>query len=291
MELLPIELKELRGIEAALNNVSSERIKISKRITRSDFRRLKRTMDGFTNEIVISPEYAARQSRSPVAQRPCSCREDYGSNECLGFACEHQPGTRPPAYDSDGRLTEAYLKSDETGFDFIRECNSLCGCGPETCKNRVVQRGNSVPKELFSTRDKGLGVRALVDIEKGEFVGTYAGRLRDRDFVSDTKKGNSYRFAVHEEDYDDYEYVIDAYKEGNVTRFINHHCEPNLLSMSVYGRYADLGIAEIAFFAKEDIPAKKELSYDYGEGYLEGQKMECKCSSRRHIYTPKKKKG
>lgn len=286
MELSLSELKELRGIESAINLVSSEWIKISKKITKSDFRRLKATMDGFTDEIIISPTHAARQARLLRVQKPCSCKADHDG--CLGHECTHQ-GKKPPPYDSNERLTEPYLTPEESGLDFIHECNSRCTCKLGACKNRVVQRGNSVPKELFSTRDRGLGVRTLVDVKKGQFVGTYAGRLRDREYESNTKDGNRYRFAVLEEDYDDYDYVIDAYEEGNATRFINHHCKPNLMSVSVYGKYADLRIAEIAFFAKMDIPVKTELSYNYGEGYLESQHMICKCSSRTHIYKPKKK--
>ena len=38
----------------------------------------------------------------------------------------------------------------------IRECNATCGCGPD-CLNRLVQRGRTVPLNIFQTKKCGFG--------------------------------------------------------------------------------------------------------------------------------------
>ena len=48
----------------------------------------------------------------------------------------------------------------------IFECNNSCSC-PETCENRVTQKGSSCKVMIFKTTDKGWGVKALERIEEG----------------------------------------------------------------------------------------------------------------------------
>ena len=48
----------------------------------------------------------------------------------------------------------------------IFECNKSCSC-PETCRNRVTQKGSSCKVMIFKTADKGWGVKALERIEEG----------------------------------------------------------------------------------------------------------------------------
>jgi SET domain-containing protein len=49
--------------------------------------------------------------------------------------------------------------------------------------------------------------------------------------------------------------VIDAFEYGNVSRFINHSCNPNTKCINVHGGYRNPRIAKIYFFAKKDIKA------------------------------------
>ena len=54
---------------------------------------------------------------------------------------------------------------------------------------------------------------------------------------------------------------IDGTRAGNISRFINHSCEPNLARVVLrYGRVAP----SLCFFARRDIEANEELCYDYG---------------------------
>jgi euchromatic histone-lysine N-methyltransferase len=54
-------------------------------------------------------------------------------------------------------------------------------------------------------------------------------------------------------------YCIDARFYGNISRFINHMCEPNLFSCRVFTAHQDLRFPHIAFFACETIKAGEEL--------------------------------
>lgn len=50
------------------------------------------------------------------------------------------------------------------------------------------------------------------------------------------------------------EFCMDAGSFGNVTRFINHSCEPNLFVQCVLSSHHDPRLARIVLFAAEDIP-------------------------------------
>lgn len=56
-------------------------------------------------------------------------------------------------------------------------------------------------------------------------------------------------------------YCIDARRYGNIARFINHSCAPNLMPVRVFVEHQDLHFPRIAFFANRDIEADEELGY------------------------------
>nr|GFB32680.1 histone-lysine N-methyltransferase, H3 lysine-9 specific SUVH4-like [Tanacetum cinerariifolium] len=65
-------------------------------------------------------------------------------------------------------------------------------------------------------------------------------------------------------DESDPEFCIDARSIGNVARFINHSCDPNLFVQCVVSSHHDIKLARIVLVAAENIPPKQELTYDYG---------------------------
>eukprot|EP00400_MALV-I_sp_L67-5_P001302 gene1302-278_t len=73
--------------------------------------------------------------------------------------------------------------------------------------------------------------------------------------------------------------VIDANWLGNVGRFINHSCAPNLLKSFVWGSIQDPRAPRIAFFAAQDIEPFTELVYDYAYGVVEGKSLACHCGA------------
>jgi euchromatic histone-lysine N-methyltransferase len=58
-------------------------------------------------------------------------------------------------------------------------------------------------------------------------------------------------------------FTIDAAQCGNVGRFINHSCSPNLYAQNVLYDHDDKRIPHIMFFAVENIPPLQELTYHY----------------------------
>ncbi|PKI41608.1 hypothetical protein CRG98_038008 [Punica granatum] len=75
-------------------------------------------------------------------------------------------------------------------------------------------------------------------------------------------------------------YVIDSTKYGNVSRFINHSCSPNLVNHQVLVESMDCQRAHIGLYASRDIAAGEELTYDYRYELLPGEGHPCHCESR-----------
>jgi SET domain-containing protein len=126
----------------------------------------------------------------------------------------------------------------------------------------------------------GKGVFALRKIRKGERIMEYKGE-RISHAAADR------RYAVTDGDDDvhtmlftvDKKMVIDATRNGNSARWINHSCSPNCETETDRGRvYID---------ALRDIRRGEELTYDYGlyldERHTPAMKAaySCSCGSRR----------
>uniref|UniRef100_A0A3Q1FGT1 Histone-lysine N-methyltransferase SETDB2 n=1 Tax=Acanthochromis polyacanthus TaxID=80966 RepID=A0A3Q1FGT1_9TELE len=58
--------------------------------------------------------------------------------------------------------------------------------------------------------------------------------------------------------------LIDASREGNVGRFINHSCQPNLFVQNVFTDSHDPSFPVVAFFTSRAVVAGTELTWDYG---------------------------
>uniref|UniRef100_A0A8C6MJQ8 SET domain, bifurcated 2 n=1 Tax=Nothobranchius furzeri TaxID=105023 RepID=A0A8C6MJQ8_NOTFU len=154
----------------------------------------------------------------------------------------------------------------------LYECGPWCGCVRSRCQNRLVQRGLRVRLQVFQTEDRGWGVRCRDDLDRGTFVCIYAGERS-------LKRGAEMEEVC----------FIDANKEGNVSRFINHNCKPNLFIQNVFTDSHDPAFPVIAFFTSRVVKSGTELTWDYAaDAYADpGQKQEvpCLCGSSdcRHV--------
>lgn len=117
----------------------------------------------------------------------------------------------------------------------------------------MVQNGTRTPLQIVECEDqaKGWGVRALANVPKGTFVGSYTGEILTA-MEADRRTDDSYYFDL------DNGHCIDANYYGNVTRFFNHSCEPNVLPVRVFYEHQDYRFPKIAFFpAVTSMPERK----------------------------------
>ncbi|XP_059613968.1 histone-lysine N-methyltransferase eggless isoform X2 [Phlebotomus argentipes] len=77
-------------------------------------------------------------------------------------------------------------------------------------------------------------------------------------------------------------YVMDAKIMGNVGRYFNHSCSPNLFVQNVFVDTHDLRFPWVAFFAMCHIRAGTELTwnYNYDVGTVPGKFLFCQCGSK-----------
>ncbi|KAL6907276.1 hypothetical protein GGI43DRAFT_420986 [Trichoderma evansii] len=209
--------------------------------------------------------------------------ENYGANG-------HSKGRKKAyAYHSHGAkkglLRSKMLNSKEP----LYECHTGCSCSKD-CPNRVVERGRTIPLQIFRTPDRGWGVHAQVAIKKGQFVDRYLGEIitsaeadRRRAASAYSQRKDVYLFALDKftnpESLDPRlkgpPVEVDGEFLSGPTRFINHSCEPNLRIFARVGDHADKHIHDLALFAIREIAAGEELTFDYVDGVTEdGAEME-----------------
>ncbi|KAJ0107487.1 hypothetical protein J7T55_007676 [Diaporthe amygdali] len=112
----------------------------------------------------------------------------------------------------------------------------------------------------------GKGAFANQLIPRGTIIGEYLGRLHP---LMTLHGGDRYIFYFNEAA------DVSAYQYGNITRFVNHHCKPNITAQLVmYGRRR-----VIVYTANQDIQTGDQVFVSYGRGYFEYSKTWCKCDN------------
>uniref|UniRef100_A0A8D0GIG9 Uncharacterized protein n=1 Tax=Sphenodon punctatus TaxID=8508 RepID=A0A8D0GIG9_SPHPU len=73
--------------------------------------------------------------------------------------------------------------------------------------------------------------------------------------------------------------LLDATKEGNIGRFLNHSCCPNLFVQSVFVETHNRNFPWVAFFTNRHVKAGTELTWDYGyeAGSMPEIEIPCQC--------------
>ncbi|XP_026829153.1 probable histone-lysine N-methyltransferase CG1716 isoform X2 [Ooceraea biroi] len=179
-------------------------------------------------------------------------------------------------------LTEEEIERGELGCGedclnrlLMIECGPRCVVG-DRCTNRRFQNCEYAKCEVFRTEKKGFGLRAVVDITAGEFIMEYVGEVVDpKDFRRRAKeyckdKNRHYYFMALKSDQ-----IIDATMKGNVSRFINHSCDPNAETQ----KWTVNGELRIGFFNKKFIPAGEEITFDYHFQRYGKEAQKCYCEA------------
>ncbi|CAF0734497.1 unnamed protein product [Brachionus calyciflorus] len=76
-------------------------------------------------------------------------------------------------------------------------------------------------------------------------------------------------------------FIMDAKKQGNIGRYFNHSCAPNIFVQNVFVDTYDLRFPWIAFFTSNSIKAGTELCWDYNYtiGSVQDRVLYCHCNS------------
>ncbi|XP_038666672.1 histone-lysine N-methyltransferase SETMAR isoform X3 [Scyliorhinus canicula] len=196
--------------------------------------------------------------------------------ECFVSSCEQDACTCLQRYLRAYDENLCLVDFKETGYSRpVFECNIMCKCS-EACKNRLVQRGLTFKLQVFKTSKKGWGLRTLEPIRRGRFVCEYGGEVislpeASRRIRSQNCVDMNFIIAVREHLSNGkiLETYVDPTHIGNVGRFLNHSCDPNLYMVPV--RVNSL-VPRLALFAARNIAAEEELSYDYSGKFNNLQK-------------------
>jgi SET domain-containing protein len=118
------------------------------------------------------------------------------------------------------------------------------------------------------TAKKGYGVCAQVDISRGMYVGEYVGEVisgsQAKERLESQQNTSLPCYVVQYREHTATGTVvttnIDATYKGNIMRFVNHSCSPNLVMVAVR---SDSIVPRLCLFASKDISTGEELCFSY----------------------------
>ncbi|XP_030386646.1 probable histone-lysine N-methyltransferase CG1716 [Scaptodrosophila lebanonensis] len=155
------------------------------------------------------------------------------------------------------------------------ECGPLCTNG-DRCTNKRFQKRQCWPCRVFRTEKKGCGITAELQIPPGEFVMEYVGEVIDseeferRQYRYSKDKNRHYYFMALRG-----EAIIDATAKGNISRYINHSCDPNAETQ----KWTVNGELRIGFFSRKTIMPGEEITFDYQYQRYGRDAQRCYCEA------------
>jgi len=170
----------------------------------------------------------------------------------------------------------------------VLECNPACKCSLSKCSNRVVQLGPLKGLRIAGCPGKGLGLFTAAAISRGAFVCEYAGEVIGPSEAEARSLLSSTNFILHvNESYSggrrQEQIIVDPTSVGNIGRYANHSCAPNLTMHPVRSELAS--VPHLALFANKDVAGGEELCFDYaGAGSVDaidrdGERTPCQCGA------------
>ncbi len=129
----------------------------------------------------------------------------------------------------------------------------------------------------------GRGVFALRKIPKGREIIRYGGKLitQAEADAQGPDDGHTFLFILNDD------YVIDAAKNGNEARWINHSCKPNCIAYLIENKAGDRKKDKVVIESLRDIASGEELTYDYRiesdnpDSPVEQRLWACRCGAPR----------
>jgi len=189
---------------------------------------------------------------------------------CKGCQCHGACSTNPNcacrmrSQDGLGFYTPEGLLRSQTGNSPI-ECGPSCQCNDD-CGLRVSQRSVAIACEVrWTGKRRGWGVFTREALRKGQYAMTYVGEIMNEAqanarFQEVSDKGGNPNYQTEVQITSSSTITIDANYGGNVSRLINHSCDPCLVLKKVY---CGMVYPKACVFATRDIPAGSELNFNY----------------------------
>lgn len=180
-----------------------------------------------------------QEDYNSVLTASCCCSVTYDCNENNNACCH---GGR---FKYNEEANELVLRQKVDNYlPALIECNDLCHCDVNICKNRLVQKGPRRNLEIFdSPLFKSKGLRTTINIPCGAFICEYAGELltlteaKRRLGLIDKISQMNYVLCLNEyakkESNGKTKYktaqvtCVDPANRGNIGRYLNHSCNPN----------------------------------------------------------------
>eukprot|EP01026_Neomeris_dumetosa_P045415 TRINITY_DN3845_c0_g3_i1.p1 TRINITY_DN3845_c0_g3~~TRINITY_DN3845_c0_g3_i1.p1 ORF type:complete len:340 (-),score=33.99 TRINITY_DN3845_c0_g3_i1:597-1616(-) len=215
-------------------------------------------------------------------------------------------------YTAQKLLAQSYDES------YIFECGKNCHRTKQCNANKVLTEFlRKIRLEIFQTNN-GFGVRSPERIPAGTLLCEYVGELLfqdEADYLLDdqylfdiTQVQNAYSKYLKDNDGQMIELLSKAFKNfpfkdqdflkdgklfgltidgkacGNVGRFFNHSCDPNMMVKLVVTQGCSALLQKVCFFTIKDVEAMEELTwhYNYPTEPIPGckvQLVQCKCYS------------
>lgn len=154
-----------------------------------------------------------------------------------------------------------------------------CDCSPSRCHNVT----KPLVELVHCPGKKGVGIRSLQRIRKGDVLNEYIGELKYANSVYDTTYALELEYPPGDEDRMEIDnpILIDAQVYGNWTRYINASCDPSLVFISaVVGKRHRMMVV-----ATRDIEIFEELTIGYGDRFwIESDTQMCECNDPKCRY-------
>lgn len=233
---------------------------------------------------------------------PCTIRDEVHSQPPVYkhvHALQFDPNNKPPRIpDTSGRCEcigtcgdNCYnrLVFTECFGDVNKNSKTNCSVGPN-CGNRSISQRKFVKCKPQREQGKGWGLVTLEKVRQGQLVIEYVGEVIDKA----TKEKRLEEWAIeHPNDPNFYimalspGWFIDARETANLSRFINHSCDPNCIihPVNVGGQMRN------SIVALRDIARGEFLSYDYHFDTQQGDRFVCRCGSENCRGTMKQTSG
>jgi [histone H3]-lysine9 N-trimethyltransferase SUV39H len=167
---------------------------------------------------LIHKTFSRKSYKTNSNAKGCECNQCGSGSSC----CPDLMGKKF-SYTKRGSIKKGSIIRN---FWTIIECGKDCSC-PADCLNRRSQQ-DSIEVHIIKTDDRGWSIQTDQNVAKGQYIGTYTGELLDKEDADE--RDTSYQFLGR---FGDTDYVVDAIKYGNWTRYINHSCVPNIQTVFV----------------------------------------------------------